>query len=133
MDSKSPGPLSRCTSIAALISTFVRSIPRWKSGCILRLVQGLSPTTHDFFYRRQRRERRYECSRTPSDEADQLTLRYLRYLLEKFLCLSSSFAPVRWLLGMKTILCFGDSTTWGYPRDGNGRVECGVRRHGCLQ
>src|SRR5260370_41631421 len=77
MDSTSPGPLSRCTSMAALISTLVRSIARWKSGCILRLVQGLSPTTHDFFYRTQRRERRYECSSTPSDEADRLTLRYL--------------------------------------------------------
>ena len=34
---------------------------------------------------------------------------------------------------MKTILCFGDSNTWGYRPDGNGRFEWDVRWPGILQ
>ena len=34
---------------------------------------------------------------------------------------------------MKTILCFGDSNTWGYRPDGAGRFEWKVRWPGILQ
>jgi lysophospholipase L1-like esterase len=34
---------------------------------------------------------------------------------------------------MKTILCFGDSNTWGYRPDGTGRFEWDVRWPGVLQ
>ena len=34
---------------------------------------------------------------------------------------------------MKTILCFGDSNTWGYRPDGNGRFDWDVRWPGILQ
>jgi lysophospholipase L1-like esterase len=34
---------------------------------------------------------------------------------------------------MKTILCFGDSNTWGYRPDGSGRFEWDVRWTGVLQ
>src|SRR5215475_4472921 len=36
-------------------------------------------------------------------------------------------------VGMKTILCFGDSNTWGYRPDGMGRFEWEVRWPGILQ
>ncbi len=34
---------------------------------------------------------------------------------------------------MKTILCFGDSNTWGYRPDGAGRFDWEVRWPGILQ
>ena len=34
---------------------------------------------------------------------------------------------------MKTILCFGDSNTWGYRPDGTSRFDWEVRWHGVLQ
>ena len=39
-----------------------------------------------------------------------------------------------WELGiMKTILCFGDSNTWGFRPDGIGRFEWEARWPGILQ
>jgi lysophospholipase L1-like esterase len=50
---------------------------------------------------------------------------FFAFLLRLLLCIVG--------LGMKNILCFGDSNTWGYRPDGSGRFEWEVRWPGILQ